>query len=111
MTILGVDVGTTGLKMGVFRVEEGSLEMIQSFSKSYPIHTYNDGLFSDIDPEIWQEAFVASYRNLRDFVGDVNVTGDESMATGMPSTRPSSCWTNGLDRRRNISLTRSVWRH
>jgi sugar (pentulose or hexulose) kinase len=83
MTILGVDVGTTGLKMAVFRVEEGSLEMIQSFSKSYPIHTYNDGLFSDIDPEIWKEAFVAGCRHLRDFMGDVDAVALSGTTPGM----------------------------
>ena len=80
MTILGVDVGTTGLKMGVFPVEEGSLEMSHSFSKSYQIHTYNDGLFSDIDPEIWKEAFVAGCRHLRDFVGDVDVIAAKTVS-------------------------------
>jgi len=83
MTILGVDVGTTGLKMGVFRVEEGSLEMIQSFSKSYPIHTYNDGLFSDIDPEIWKEAFIDGCRHLGDFMGDVDAIALSGTTPGM----------------------------
>ena len=85
MTILGVDVGTTGLKMGVFRVEESSLEMIQSFSKSYPIHTYNDGLFSDIDPEIWKKAFLDGCRRLRDFMGDVDAIAISGTTPGMTS--------------------------
>jgi sugar (pentulose or hexulose) kinase len=83
MTILGVDVGTTGLKMGIFRVEEGSLEMYQSFSKGYQIHTYNDGLFSDIDPNIWQKAFVAGCRHLGDFMGDVDVIALSGTTPGM----------------------------
>jgi sugar (pentulose or hexulose) kinase len=85
MTILGVDVGTTGLKMGVFRVEEGSLEMIQSFSKSYPINTYNDGLFSDIDPEIWKKAFLGGCRHLSDFMGDVEAIALSGTTPGMTS--------------------------
>jgi sugar (pentulose or hexulose) kinase len=85
MTILGVDVGTTGLKMGVFRVEQGSLEMVQGFSKSYQIHTYNDGLFSDIDPEIWKEAFVAGCRHLGDFLGHVEVVALSGTTPGMTS--------------------------
>jgi len=73
MTILGVDVGTTGMKMGVFREQEGNLTMLAGFSVSYPVHTYNDGLFSDIDPTIWQKAFAEGCRHLGDWMGEVEV--------------------------------------
>jgi sugar (pentulose or hexulose) kinase len=71
--ILGVDIGTTGMKMGVFRKEEGALTLMGHFSQTYEIHTYNNGLFSDIEPLKWQEAFIAGCRNLAEFLGDVDV--------------------------------------
>lgn len=83
MTILGVDVGTTGLKMGVFRQENGSLGMTRSFSKTYEIHTYNDGLFSDIEPRRWQEAFIAGCRDMADLMGDVDVISFSGTTPGM----------------------------
>ena len=73
MTILGVDVGTTGMKIGVFREEQGDLTMLAGFSKTYPVHTYNDGLFSDIDPALWQKAFVDGCRHLSDWTGEIEV--------------------------------------
>ncbi|MGD2126457.1 MAG: FGGY family carbohydrate kinase [Desulfobacteraceae bacterium] len=83
MTILGVDIGTTGMKMGIFRVGEGVLTLIGSFSKAYEIHTYNDGLYSDIDPKKWQEAFVAGCRELHDLMGDVEVISISGTTPGL----------------------------
>ena len=83
MTILGVDVGTTGMKMGVFRAEEGALTMIRGFSRTYEIRTYNDGLFSDIDPKKWQEAFIAGCRDMSDLMGDVDVISLSGTTPGM----------------------------
>jgi sugar (pentulose or hexulose) kinase len=71
--ILGVDIGTTGMKMGVFCEEEGALTLMGHCSRTYEIHTYNNGLFSDIKPEKWQEAFISGCRNLGEFLGDVDV--------------------------------------
>ena len=51
MTILGVDVGTTGMKMGVYRTSGDTLTLLRSFTCNYRIHTYNGGLFSDIEQE------------------------------------------------------------
>ena len=62
--ILGVDIGTTGMKMGVFRQTAGTLTLAGDFSRTYEIHTYNKGLFSDIEPHKWQEAFIAGCRHL-----------------------------------------------
>ena len=71
--ILGVDIGTTGMKMGVFRQAEGALTLMGHCSQTYEIHTYSNGLFSDIKPEKWQEAFIAGCRNLGEFMGAVDV--------------------------------------
>ena len=73
MTLLGVDVGTTGMKMGIFREEKNDLTMLAGFSKTYPVHTYNDGLFSDIDPGLWRQAFVDGCRHLREWMSEVEV--------------------------------------
>jgi len=82
MTILGVDVGTTGMKMGVFRMDD-VFTMIGNFSKTYHIHTYNEGLFSDINPEKWQEAFVAGCHRLHDLMDDVDVISLSGTTPGM----------------------------
>ena len=82
MTILGVDVGTTGMKMGVFRMDD-VFTMIGKFSKTYHIHTYNEGLFSDINPEKWQEAFVAGCHRLHDLMDDVDVISLSGTTPGM----------------------------
>jgi xylulokinase len=73
LRILGVDVGTTSMKMGVFDEEGNSVAFIRQFSQEYPINTYNDGLFSDIEPEKWQQAFVAGCKALEDLLATVDV--------------------------------------
>jgi len=83
MTILGVDVGTTGMKMGIFREEEKDLTMLAGFSKTYPVHTYNDGLFSDIDPALWRQAFVDGCRHLKDGMGEVEVISFSGTTPGL----------------------------
>ena len=71
MRILGVDVGTTSMKMGVFEESEDSVTLVRQFSQEYPINTYNDGLFSDIEPQNWQQAFIAGCKVLEDLLADV----------------------------------------
>ena len=65
MHILAVDIGTTAMKMGVFNAGEGSLDLLCQFSREYAINTYKDGLFSDIEPEKWQKAFLDGCHDLR----------------------------------------------
>jgi sugar (pentulose or hexulose) kinase len=81
--ILGVDIGTTGLKMGVFRKEEGALTLRDHFARTYEIHTYNKGLFSDIEPLKWQEAFIAGCRHLEAFLGDIDVIALSGTTPGL----------------------------
>jgi xylulokinase len=83
MTILGVDVGTTGIKMGIFKVHENTLVKLDAFSKTYAIHTYHDGLFSDIDPGQWQEAFIEGCRRMAHRMGDVEVIGFSGTTPGL----------------------------
>jgi sugar (pentulose or hexulose) kinase len=73
MRILGVDVGTTSMKMGVFDEREDSVALVRPFSQEYSINTYKDGLFSDIEPQKWQKAFAAGCKALEDLLAGVDV--------------------------------------
>ena len=64
MKILSVDIGTTAMKMGVFEKRENDLKLLSQFYREYPINTYNDGLFSDIEQEKWQQAFAAGCKGI-----------------------------------------------
>ena len=68
---MGVDIGTTGMKMGVFRREGESLSLVRHFTRQYVVNTYNDGLFSDIEPEKWRQAFLEGCREMGDLLGEV----------------------------------------
>jgi sugar (pentulose or hexulose) kinase len=81
--ILGVDIGTTGMKMGVFRKTEGTLKLESHFSRTYEIHTYNNGLFSDVEPQKWQAAFIAGCRHLDASMGDIDVIALSGTTPGL----------------------------
>ena len=71
--ILAVDVGTTGMKMGVFRLIDDTLDLASQFSQEYDVNIYNDGLFGDIEPNKWERAFAAGCKAMEDAVGDADV--------------------------------------
>jgi sugar (pentulose or hexulose) kinase len=73
MRILGVDVGTTSMKMGVFDEQGDTVVLVRQFARDYPVNTYNDGLFSDIEPSKWQQAFIAGCKALEDLLAGVDV--------------------------------------
>jgi len=81
--ILGVDIGTTGMKMGVFREAEGALTLWGHFSRTYEVHTYNNGLCSDIEPRKWQEAFIAGCRHMEVLMGDIDVIALSGTTPGL----------------------------
>ncbi len=83
MTILGVDVGTTGTKMGVFRSDGATLELIGKFTREYSINTYHDGLFSDIGQEKWQQAFYEGCRAMIDLMADIDVIALSGTTPGL----------------------------
>jgi len=88
MTVLGVDVGTTSLKMAVFREVGDSLEIVTTFSKPYLMNTYNEGLFSDIEPAKWLATFELGCREMGDILADVDVialSGTTPALTAMDS--------------------------
>jgi len=81
--ILGVDIGTTSMKMGVFRLTGDALECIRQFSQSYAINVYNDGLYGDIEQHKWKEAFVAGCRAMEDLAADVEVISLSGTTPGL----------------------------
>ena len=70
--ILAVDIGTTSMKMGVFRVVDGALELVRQFSQEYKVNIYNKGLFGDIEQEKWDNAFAEGCKAMQDIVGDID---------------------------------------
>jgi len=81
--ILGVDIGTTNMKMGVFRLADDTLEPVRQFSQSYAINVYNDGLCGDVEQHKWKEAFVAGCRAMEDLAADVEVISLSGTTTGL----------------------------
>ena len=83
MWILGVDIGTTSMKMGIFRLEGETLRPIRQFSQAYEVNIYNDGLFGDIEPHKWNEAFIAGCRAMAEVVADVDVIALSGTTPGL----------------------------
>ena len=83
MTILGVDVGTTSLKMGIFDVCDDRLERRDVFSQSYPMNVYHDGLFADIDQDHWRRAFAAGCRRLAPYMAHIDVIALSGTTPGL----------------------------
>ncbi|MBT8363133.1 MAG: hypothetical protein KJP23_00410, partial [Deltaproteobacteria bacterium] len=83
MKILSVDVGTTAMKMGVFEESDSDLSLIKQFYREYPINTYNDGLFSDIEPEKWQQAFAAGCKEMSDHMPQIDIISLSGTTPGL----------------------------
>jgi xylulokinase len=83
MWILGVDIGTTNMKLGVFRLVEDTLQPIRQFSQSYSIHVYNNGLYADIEQSRWTEAFAAGCRALAETIADIDIIAISGTTPGL----------------------------
>ena len=83
MLVLGVDLGTTNMKLGVFRLAGDMLEPIRQFSQSYAIHVYNNGLFADIEQSRWTEAFAAGCRALAETIANIDVIAISGTTPGL----------------------------
>jgi xylulokinase len=81
--ILAVDIGTTGMKMGVFRITGETLDLVRQFSQEYDVNIYNDGLFGDIEQDKWKRAFVAGCKAMEDVVRDVDVISLSGTTPGL----------------------------
>lgn len=82
-TILAVDIGTTGMKMGVFKVLDEALSPVRQFSQEYEVNIYNDGLFGDIEQDKWKRAFTAGCRTMAEAIGDVDVISLSGTTPGL----------------------------
>lgn len=83
VTILSVDIGTTAMKMGVYEETDEGLNLIRSCSGEYAINTYNDGLFGDIEPAKWQQAFISGCKYFEDLVSDIDVISLSGTTPGL----------------------------
>ena len=82
-TIMAVDIGTTGMKMGVFQVINEALSPVGQFSQEYEVNIYNDGLFGDIEQDKWKQAFVAGCKAMEDVTGQVDVISLSGTTPGL----------------------------
>jgi len=71
--ILGVDIGTTSMKLGVFQLTDGTLSLAEQSHQEYEVNIYNDGLFGDIEQAKWKQAFSAGCKTLGDIAAKVDV--------------------------------------
>jgi sugar (pentulose or hexulose) kinase len=83
MKILSVDIGTTAMKMGVFEASAEDLVLIKQIAFEYAINTYNDGLFSDIESEKWQKAFVSGCKAMADLMAEIDVISLSGTTPGL----------------------------
>lgn len=82
-TILGVDIGTTGMKMGVFQVVDNTLSLVRQFTQEYEVNIYNDGLFGDIEQDKWKRAFTTGCKKMEDLISDVDVVSLSGTTPGL----------------------------
>jgi len=81
--ILAVDIGTTSMKLGVFRIVEKTLTLLDQSSQAYRVNIYNDGLYGDIEQDKWRKAFIAGCRALAEITGDVDVVSLSGTTPGL----------------------------
>lgn len=81
--ILGVDIGTTSMKMAVFRLAGSTLSLVRQFSQEYKVNFYNDGLFGDVEQDKWKRAFVAGCKAVDEAVSQVDVISLSGTTPGL----------------------------
>ena len=81
--ILAVDIGTTGMKMGVFETNDRSFETVRQFSQEYDVNICNDGLSGDIEQDKWKKAFIAGCKAMEDVIPDVEVISLSGTTPGL----------------------------
>ncbi len=83
MFVLGVDIGTTSMKMGVFRLLDDALQPVAQHSQAYEVNIYNAGLFGDIEQRRWKGAFVAGCRAMAEAVAGVDIISLSGTTPGL----------------------------
>ena len=81
--ILAVDIGTTGMKMGVYQAIDEVLSPVRQFSQEYEVNIYNDGLFGDIEQDKWKQAFVAGCKAMGGVTGQIDVISLSGTTPGL----------------------------
>lgn len=69
--------------MGVFEESEDGLKCLRQISEEYALNTYNNGLFSDIEPRKWQHAFVTGCKIMADLMAAVDVVSLSGTTPGL----------------------------
>lgn len=82
-TILGVDIGTTGLKMGLYTPVNDDVVLVKRYAESYQINSHNNGLCGDIEPEKWFAAFRNGCTALQPDIGRVGVISLSGTTPGL----------------------------
>lgn len=82
-TVLGVDIGTTGLKMAVFSRNDAELRLTAEFSRGYELSAHDNDLFGDIDTGKWTAAFVEGCKALAEHMPAVDVVALSGTTPGM----------------------------
>jgi xylulokinase len=83
LVILAVDIGTTAMKIGVYREEKNELGLVEEFFQGYQINVYNNSLFGDIEPSKWQEAFLVGCKQLSRWTSEVDVIALSGTTPGL----------------------------
>ncbi|MHC4560436.1 MAG: FGGY-family carbohydrate kinase [Planctomycetota bacterium] len=81
--ILGVDIGTTSMKMGVFEIVDNTLNLVRQFTQEYQVNIYNDGLYGDIEQDKWKKAFTAGCKEMEAFISLVDVISLSGTTPGL----------------------------
>jgi len=81
--ILAVDIGTTGMKMGVFRIVNNALNLTGQFSQEYEVNIYNEGLFGDIEQDKWKRAFIAGCKAMEEEISEIDVISLSGTTPGL----------------------------
>ena len=85
LSILGFDIGTSAMKIGVFSCGAGDKgpSLVADYSEEYSINVYNQGLCGDIDPEKWKQAIVNGCRSLARHMGSIDAIALSGTTPGM----------------------------
>lgn len=81
--ILGVDVGTASIKMGVFQIVGDTLSLVGQFAQEYEVNIYNEGLFGDIEQDKWKSAFAAGCKEMEGLIVGVDVVSISGTTPGL----------------------------
>lgn len=82
-TILSIDIGTSAMKMGVFVYGRDTFKLVRHINHEYSINTYKDGLFNEIEPEKWQQAFESGCRQLIEYMPDIDAISFSGTTPGL----------------------------